>query len=183
MQVRARRSGTVAAALVAATLGGCVDTTADAGRPDVRAAIARGEVKSPRAATVALSSIEGAPGPVTARFEQAMASEAGTRDIAVTDPGLAHYLVRGYLDAAPTEDGRTTVRYVWDIYDAGKNHARRLDDSLTVAGSAADPWSLVDDQALASLAARSSDDIALFLAGTPEAAGPAGPPPEPSVKP
>ncbi len=154
-----------------ATLGGCVENFPDAkvARGDVRGAIARGEMRSPRSAAIALASIEGAPEPVLARFKAAMATEAAGREITITDPTLARYLIRGYLNAYPTEAG-TSVHYVWDVFDAEKHRTQRLDDDVSVPGTAADPWSVVDEKVLTSLAARSTDDIATYLATTPEAA-------------
>ncbi len=173
--MRASR-GACGALLFAALLGGCAeDIASGGGRPDIRALIARGDMKSPRAASVSLASIEGAPDTVVARFEQAMTAEAKGRDMTLTtDAGAARYFVRGYLDAYPTEGGMA-VHYVWDIYDTTKRRTRRLDDALTVKGAAgdpsADPWGVVDDPVLTNLAARSADDIAVFLSETPEAGG------------
>lgn len=138
----------------------------------MRSAIARGEMHSPRAAAVTLTSIDGAPDPVIARFKQDVAAEAKGREITITDPSLARYFVRGYLDAYPTDKG-TQIHYVWDVFDSAKQRTRRLDDDVIIPQNAADGWSAVDDTVLASLASRSADDIATYLATTPEAAGPA----------
>ena len=79
----------LAPALVTALLGGCVDTLPEAhvARGDVRNAIAKGEMTSPRAASVAMASMEGAPESVTARFDQIFAKEAGDREITIAAPG------------------------------------------------------------------------------------------------
>ena len=55
------------------------------------------------------------------------------------------------------------------MFDAGKHLAKRVDDVIVINAKAPDGWSAVDDAALASLAARSADDLAAFLGGTPEA--------------
>ncbi len=157
-------------ALVAA-LSGCVDNFPDAsvGRGDIRNAIARGQMASPRSATVALVSLEGAPDSVATQFRQALTSEAGNREITMTDVASARYLVRGYLAAYPSERG-DTVAYVYDVFDAGqKLRTQRVNDAIEVPATSADPWGSVTPQIVASLAGRSADDLAVALAGTPEA--------------
>ncbi|HEX4767280.1 MAG TPA: hypothetical protein VH414_13500 [Lichenihabitans sp.] len=164
----------VAAVVLPAVLGGCVETMSPVGQAkalDVRAAITRGEMPSPHAATVTLASLEGAPEPLAARFRQDFAGEAAGRQVSLGDPSLAHYFLRGYLDAYPTESG-TSVHYVWDLFDASKQRLRRLEEGFELprAGDG-DPWSGVDDAMLASMAARSADDVAVALSGMPEVAG------------
>jgi hypothetical protein len=157
----------LAAALV---LAGCVDEMPDVqvGRADVRAAIARGALKSPRPATVAFASLEGAPADLAARFTALVTKDAANREITVTEPNTARYLVRGYLSAAPGATG-TDLVYVYDVFDGEHRRIERLNDVLTVPGTATDAWTLLDDKAMASLAGRSADDLAVALAGTPEA--------------
>ncbi len=156
-------------------LGGCVETTSPAEQAsalDIRAAISRGDMHSPHAATVALASLDGLPEPLAARFRQELAGEAAGRQVSLGDPSLAHYFLRGYLDAYPTESG-TSVHYVWDLFDSSKQRLRRLEEAFELphAGAGGDPWNGVDDAMLATMAARSADDIALALSGMPEAAG------------
>ncbi len=99
----------------------------------------------------------------------AFTKEAAARDITLAEANKANYLVRGYVTAYPTETG-TEVSLVYDIFDAKKNRAQRLEDSFVVkSAAAADPWSSVDPAAISNLAAKSADDLAAFLATTPEA--------------
>ena len=153
-------------------VGGCVETGSDLkasrGPALAHSSLARRADVSPAGASVALTSLEGPPQAVGARFAQAFVAEAGGRDIQLTEAKDARYLIRGYLTAYPAEGG-TALAYVWDIYDAGKQRAQRLTDGLIVKGVSADPWALVDDKALASIAAKSADDLAAFLTNTPEA--------------
>ena len=60
----------------------------------------------------------------------------------LADPAKAHYLVRGYLSAAPTADG-AEIEYVWDVFTAGKQRVQRLDDAIAVKGAGQDPWAIV----------------------------------------
>ncbi len=160
-----------AVAVASAVLGGCEGPLPDVhvARGDIRNAIARGEMTSPRAATVALVSLEGGPDDLQARFRQALASEAANREITVSDRASARYLVRGYLSAYAGEAG-TDLSYVYDVFDAAlRRRIRRVNDTITMPASGGDPWGAVSDPVVASLAARSADDLAVALAGTPEA--------------
>ena len=67
-----------------------------------------------------------------------------------------------------TEDG-AAVEYVWDVFNKDKQRTQRVNDVLEVKGEGADPWRIVGEAALASVAAKSADDLAAFLSNTPEA--------------
>ena len=157
-------------ACLGASLAGCVETMTEV---DARATTAPGRMAarkgvSPRAATVAFASFEGAPASVIPTFTRLLAAEARTRDITVVDAASAKYFVRGYLCAYAAEGG-ASIGYVWDVFDAQKARVQRLEDQITVTGNAADPWSLADERVLASLAAKSADDLAALLTNMPEA--------------
>ena len=47
---------------------------------------------------------------------------------------------------------------------------QRLNDVVEVKGAGGDPWALAGEAVLASVAAKSADDLAAFLSNTPEAA-------------
>lgn len=164
------RAATVLA--VAGCLAGCVDNIPDVAvsRGDIRQAIARGSLRSPRPATMAFASFEGAPGDQAARFKALFDKEATDREIAIVDPAAAHYLVRAYLSAAPGDRG-VDVAYVYDVFDTEHRRVERVADTLTVPASGGDAWASIDDRAMASLAGRGADDLAVALAGTPEAQG------------
>lgn len=158
----------VLAILLASGFGGCVQDLAQA---KIEPGGGQGPVASVSGRTaVALASIDGAPEPLMAHFKEAVATEAAGREISFTDPSLARYLVRGYLDAYATETG-TAVHYVWDVFDARKQRLQRFDDGLDIPGTNADPWSALDDKVLAAIASRSAQSIAAYLATTSEQDG------------
>ena len=170
-KAQARRISALAgAASLAIGLAGCNDLVreADASAPTTTSSrlLARSGV-SPSGASVAFVTIEGAPSAVVARFSQQTAAEAARREVSVTDVSRAHYLVRGYLSAYAVEGG-AAIGYVWDVFDKSHRRVQRSEDMMVVRG-AGDPWSLASDQALASLAAKSADDLAAVLSNTPEA--------------
>lgn len=166
------RSGLAAVGcLGVVVLAGCVEQFPDAntGSADFKAVVGHADPRSPGAAAIAFASIE-APEPIAARFRTALSAEAANRQITLTEPATARYLVRGYLDAYPTDEG-TAIRYVWDVFDSTKHRTQRLDNGIDVPGSVSDPWSAVDDKVLSGMASRSAEDIAAYLATTPEATG------------
>ncbi|HEU6440948.1 MAG TPA: hypothetical protein VFF38_01195, partial [Microvirga sp.] len=76
----------------------------------------------------------------------------------------ARYRVRGYISTV-TEDGETKVSYVWDVFDAQKRRAKRLEGSRPAA-LASGSISALDTETLAKLAEASMDEIAEFLSAS-----------------
>jgi len=172
-----RSAAGLACALAALALAGCVDDAADlAVRPEARAPIARRPDMSIANASVAFVSVEGAPAAIAASFNQEMARQAAARAIVTADARKARYLVRGYLTAYPTQDG-AAVEYVWDVFTRDKQRVQRVSDVLEVKGTGDDAWGIAGAGALASVAAKSADDISAFLSNTPEAVAVAPPAP------
>jgi hypothetical protein len=83
-------------------------------------------------------------------------------------PAAANYLIRGYLNAVP-EDNGTALTYVLDIFDSKKHRTQRVEDQILLKAQAPDPWSVVDDSALSAVAAKSAAALAAVLTNTPEA--------------
>lgn len=152
-------------------VGGCVDTVGQA-RIDPASApqkIARRDGVSPRGATVALASLDGAPENVAAAFIADFNASASGYDMTIAEPKSASYLVRGYLTAYPGDQGSTRFAYVLDVFDKRKVRVARLTDDAPVPAAAADPWSLADVKIVRALAQRSAADLADALTNTPEA--------------
>ncbi|BBU62449.1 hypothetical protein MSC49_23840 [Methylosinus sp. C49] len=168
-----RFCGPFCAAIGALTLAGCVDTAVEIGhpRPEQLAQRQRPAPRqgvSPHGAPVALISLEGAPEDALARFRPAFARATESRDVAASEEPAAAYRLRGYLTAYASPEGATRFAYVFDIFDRNGRRARRLTDEVAVTG-VGDPWTLLDDRALAAVAARGADELAAFLSDTPEA--------------
>jgi hypothetical protein len=157
------------AAVVTLLLCACVEPAAEV-RPDpsVHHALARRDGMSLSAATVALVSVEGAPSEIVQSFSSALGDAAKTREISIVDARAAHYLIRGYLSATATEDG-AEVEYVWDVFGPDKKREFRLNDVMEAKGTGDSPWAVVTPAILASVAAKSADDLAAFLSRSPEA--------------
>jgi hypothetical protein len=123
---------------------------------------------SPRM-SVAFERIDGAPEPVFRKLVQDLSEEAEARQIAVVSRGgVARYRIRGYV-AAHTHNGRTTIAWVWDIYEADQSRALRISGEEDVGRAGKDAWE-TDDGVLHRLSRVGMDRIAAFLsAPSPEA--------------
>jgi hypothetical protein len=170
---RRRRLGAPLASLgvltVAVALSSCVEMASDmAPKSEAHAQFIRRPDVSLAGASVAFVSVDGPPAAISANFSQILMQQAAAHDIVLADGKKARYLVRGYLSAYATEDG-AAVEYVWDIFNKDKQRTQRVNDVLEVKGEGSDPWRIVGEAALASVAAKSADDLSAFLSNTPEA--------------
>ena len=128
---------------------------------------------SPSGVPIALEVIDGAPAPVRSALTSELVSAASSRNVEIAGAaGPARYEVRGYLSTETTADGGQALAYVWDVFDAEKRRAKRLTGSSPIRSASPDPWSGLDKETLAKLAAQSMDEIAVFLAESKAAAGP-----------
>jgi hypothetical protein len=145
MMAGTKHAGRLAAVIVTAALGAC-----------------QGLGGSPEGVPVALESIDGAPAPIRTALMDELTNAASDRKVELVGSSTdARYRVRGYLSTA-TEDGETKVAYVWDVFDAQKRRAKRLEGSSPVP-AASGSMSNLDKEALAKLAKASMDEIAEFL--------------------
>jgi hypothetical protein len=159
-------------ALVAQVVAGCAEQRAEGKLAGPAVAAAHRPDISPSGATVSMA-VDGAPDAVAARLTSAMAAAAAERQIVVTEEKTAKYLVRAYVSAYPV-DGGVAIAYVFDVFDAKRHRAQRLNDAVTVKTNGEErttqePWAFADDNALADIANRSADDLAAYLSTTPEA--------------
>jgi hypothetical protein len=147
---------TLLAALSAMALSACNDTAGDfnpAAPPRARA---------PSGVPVALVSLDGAPEAVISRLSSAIASQAARRDITIVGiDGKPRYQVRGYLAAHALSDGKAELSWAFDIFDAQRKRARRF--------SGQEPLSSGQDGQLQAVASKALDEVAEFLAASPEA--------------
>ena len=162
----------LAIAALAATAAGCSLTSSSSGRASVASAAWSGS-------TVAFESIDGPPPEVFSKLVTSLNEEAGTRQIAVVSrSGAATYRVRGYVSALVDRD-KTTVAWVWDVYDTDKRRALRITgEELAPAGKRRDAWAGADEQVVRRMARNGMERIAAFL-NTPAPAPTVAP--EPSL--
>jgi hypothetical protein len=135
-------------------------------------------------ATVAFESIDGPPPQIFDHMVNLLDSEAKLRHLAVVSrEGAAAYRVRGYL-AAQISGGRTSIAWVWDVYDRDQQRAFRLTgEEQTGKSSGRDAWATADDLVLRRIAQAGMSGLSGMINGTgpaevqpvPPAPGKSGP--------
>jgi hypothetical protein len=134
---------------------------------------------APRGATIAFESIDGPPQAQFRTLVQDLNDEAQSRQLAVISREQASvYRVRGYL-AAHVLQGRTTISWVWDVFDKDENRALRVTGEETVKNQPRDAWTVADNAMLKRIAQTSMDQLAAFVT-SPDVAPGTAPAPAPA---
>src|SRR5882724_6257742 len=129
-------------------------------------------------ATVAFESIDGPPPQVFDRMVNVLDSESKLRNLQIVSrDGSASYRVRSYL-AAQVSRGRTTIAWVWDVYDRDQQRALRLSGEETAGRAGRDAWTAADDLVLRRIAQAGLSGLSGMINGTAplDAPPPAAPP-------
>jgi hypothetical protein len=126
-------------------------------------------------ATVTFESIDGPPPQVFDRMVNLLDSESKLRNVAIVSrDGSAAYRIRSYL-AAQVSRGRTTIAWVWDVYDRDQQRALRLSGEEPAGKAGRDAWAAADDVVLRRIAQAGLTGLSGMINGTaPEV--PAAPP-------
>ena len=175
--IRADRSApraAIAAVLlaIAGALGGCAGGGAGSG------AFAMAGGGGP---TVAFESIDGPPPQIFDRMVNVLDSESKLRNLSVVSrEGSATYRVRSYLAAQVSPGGRTTIAWVWDVYDRDQQRALRLSGEEPAGKPGRDAWTAADDLVLRKIAQAGFSGLGAIVNG---AAPPDEPPPAPTPTP
>ena len=153
------RARAIAAMLlaIACGLGGCAG--GGAGQRRVRP----GRRRRP---TVAFESIDGPPPQVFDRMVGVLDSESKLRNLSIVSrEGTASYRVRSYL-AAQVSHGRTTIAWVWDVYDRDQQRALRLSGEEPAGKAGRDAWAAADDLVLRRIAQAGFSGLSAMVNGT-----------------
>jgi hypothetical protein len=130
------------------------------------------------APTVAFESIDGPPPQIFDRMVNVLDSESKLRNLAVVSrEGPATYRVRSYLAAQVGHGGRTTIAWVWDVYDRDQQRALRLGGEEPAGTSGRDAWTAADDLVLRKIAQSGFSGLSAMISGTAPADAP---PPSPA---
>jgi hypothetical protein len=144
---------------VACALGGCAGGGAAGGSFAMAA--------SGGSATVAFESIDGPPPQIFDRMVDVLDSESKLRNLSIVSrEGTASYRVRSYL-AAQVSHGRTTIAWVWDVYDRDQQRALRLSGEEPAGKAGRDPWTAADDLVLRKIAQAGLSGLSAMINGTP----------------
>jgi hypothetical protein len=153
-------------------LGGCANVGSASGPSNAQASMG-----SPTGATVAFESVDGPPPQVFDRLVNLLDSEARLRNLAVVSrQDSAAYRVRSYL-AAQISGRRTTIAWVWDIYDRDQQRALRLTGEEQAGKSGRDAWGAADDVVLRRIAQAGLTGLNSMINGTSPEVAPAAPGP------
>ena len=153
---------------IAVGLGGC------AGGPASNSFAMASNASGP---TVAFESIDGPPPQVFDRMVGILDSESKLRSLSIVSrEGTAAYRVRSYL-AAEVSHGRTTIAWVWDVYDQNQQRALRLSGEEQAGKAGRDAWSSADDLVLRKIAQAGLSGLAGMVNGTSPADAPQPAPP------
>jgi hypothetical protein len=173
--IRAARSAPRAAfaailLALACALGGCAGGGAASGSFAMAA--------SGGSATVAFESIDGPPPQIFDRMVDVLDSESKLRNLSIVSrEGTASYRVRSYL-AAEVNHGRTSIAWVWDVYDRDQQRTLRLSGEEPAGKAGGDPWTAADDLVLRRIAQAGLSGLSAMINGTP--LPDAAPPPAPA---
>jgi hypothetical protein len=136
-------------------------------------------VAQPRGASVAFESIDGPPTAQFTKLVQDLNEEAQARRLAVISRDRpSAYRVRGYLAANVTKN-RTTIFWVWDVFDQNEHRALRITGEETIKGGHRRGWTAADDAMLKRIANSCMVQLAAFLTSSevaPNTPAPAAPP-------
>jgi hypothetical protein len=109
-------------------------------------------------------------------------SEAKLRSLSIVSrEGAASYRVRGYLSAQVIR-GRTTIAWVWDVYDQNQQRALRLSGEEPAGKAGRDAWAAADDMVLRKIAQAGLSGLSSMINGTAPAEPPQAPTPLPAKR-
>jgi hypothetical protein len=113
--------------------------------------------------TVAFESIDGPPEQLFRKLVTQLGEEASAHRVAmVSRDSPAEYRIRGYV-AAHVLGKKTTITWVWDVFDADRERAVRLAGEIPGA-PAERAWAAADDEVVARMARDGMTRLAAFLA-------------------
>jgi hypothetical protein len=155
-RIAPRAAAAAALLAMACGLGGCAGV-ASSGTP-----FAQGG----NGATVAFESIDGPPPQVFDRMVSVLNSESKLRNLSIVSrEDQAAYHVRSYL-AAQVSRGRTTIAWVWDVYDRNQQRALRLSGEEPAGKAGRDAWNAADDLVLRRIAQAGFSGLSSIINGT-----------------
>jgi hypothetical protein len=162
-----RAAVTIMLLAMAGALGGCANSGG------VSNAFAMAPATPNNSATVSFESIDGPPPQVFERMVSVLDSESKLRNLAIVSrEGAAAYRVRSYLSAQIVR-GRTTIAWVWDVYDHDQHRALRLAGEEPAGSKAGrDAWAAADDLVLRKIAQAGLSGLSGMINGTAPADAP-----------
>ena len=114
---------------------------------------------------VALAPVIGAPDGIAKQLSQDFSAAITQKNVRVVGAQEAtDYTVRGYVVAAK-DKAAIKVSYIWDVTDLQGRRVNRITGEESIAGAAtSDAWSAVTPQVSQSIAKKSADSLATWMA-------------------
>ena len=119
---------------------------------------------------VALAPVIGAPDGIAKQLSQDFNAAIALKNVRVVGAQEAtDYTVRGYVVAAK-DKAAVKVSYIWDVTDLQGRRVNRITGEEIATGAGADAWSAVTPQVSQSIAKKSADSLATWMAAQSPAA-------------
>ena len=123
-------------------------------------------------ASVTFESIDGPPPQIFDRMVSVLDSESKLRNISVVSrEAPAAFRVRSYLSAQVSR-GRTSIAWVWDVYDRDQQRALRLSGEEPTGKAGRDAWASADDLVLRRIAQAGMSGLSAMINGVAPAETP-----------
>lgn len=114
-------------------------------------------------ARIRFEPVVGAPQAASQSLAGALTALAGQRGIVLQPVAAsATHVVRGYFSAF-TDGPATTIVFVWDVLDQDGTRLHRIQGQQRIDGATGQGWNAVTPQAMNSIAARTIDELAVWL--------------------
>jgi ABC-type Fe3+-hydroxamate transport system substrate-binding protein len=119
-------------------------------------------------ARVQFAPVVGASGEASTPLAARLSTRASARGITLVGAGesSATHVMKGYFSAF-SDDGQTTVIYVWDVMDPAGTRVHRIQGQASAPSRGGEGWPSVDPSTMETIADRTVDDLATWLAGRP----------------
>lgn len=116
--------------------------------------------------TVAFESVDGPPPQVFDRLVRALETESVSRSFTIVSrEAPAAYRIRSYL-SAQVRRGKSTIVWVWDVYDRDQQRALRLTGEEPGGKANRDAWATADDQLIRRIAIAGLGGVSGMINGT-----------------
>lgn len=120
--------------------------------------------------TVAFESVDGPPPQVFDRLVRALETESAAKSFTIVSrESPAAYRIRSYL-SAQVRRGKTTIVWVWDVYDRDQRRAMRLSGEEATGKAkdrtGRDAWATADDQVMRRIAQAGLGGVSSMINGT-----------------
>jgi len=117
-------------------------------------------------ARVQFAPVVGAPAGASTPLAARLSARAGARGISLVGAGdtSATHVMKGYFSAI-SDNGQTTVIYVWDVVDPAGTRIHRIQGQAKAPSSGGDGWEDVQPATMESIADETVDRLAAWLSG------------------